>query len=186
MNAAARLDILVAGAAGQGALSISAVLAEAAAAAGYHVAQTGIYGAGVQFGNALGSVIISDTAIEYPYVVRADLLIGLSVDAVRAAIDSLKPAGLLIIDEEQLPVGSSDSGVAKRLIIPATMIRAASCESRGAVSALFVGAASAFLLAGCTEALLRRTVDARAGDAPGGLRRDLMEAGLRLALAANP
>lgn len=141
-----RTDILVAGLAGQGVLGLSSVLAEAAAKGGHAVAQTGIYGAAVRGGVALGSVIISDTEIDYPYVERADILVALSVASAHAASDRWQRDGWLVLNAADVPQWTSGAaGTTRFWGVPSALVAEAQQVGAEAVTAVFAGAVLALL-----------------------------------------
>ncbi|MCK9522145.1 MAG: 2-oxoacid:acceptor oxidoreductase family protein [Proteobacteria bacterium] len=145
MSGRFRTDILVAGLAGQGVLGLSGVLAETAARGGYAVAQTGIYGAAVRGGVALGSVIISDTEIDYPYVERADILVALSVASAHAASERWQRDGWLVLNAADVPQWVDTGGGTRFWGVPSALVAEAQQVGAEAVTAVFVGAVLALL-----------------------------------------
>ena len=71
-------QVRVSGSAGQGSVLCGVMLAQAAASAGWTVAQSARYGAAVRSGSATANVVISDGPIDYPHVEDPDILILMS------------------------------------------------------------------------------------------------------------
>ena len=98
-----RFEMRLAGTGGQGMILAGIILAEAAAiGAGKHVAQSQSYGPEARGGASKAEVIISDTEIDYPKVIQADLLLAMSQEACDKYGREVKSDGWLIIDSEQV------------------------------------------------------------------------------------
>jgi 2-oxoglutarate ferredoxin oxidoreductase subunit gamma len=94
-----RTEIRLAGEGGQGMILAGIILAEAAAIYdGLNVVQSQSYGPEARGGASKSEVIISNTVIDYPKVLHADVLIALSQEACDKYAGQLKPGGLLILD----------------------------------------------------------------------------------------
>lgn len=87
LNQCDPLQVIIAGTAGQGAVFSATLIAEAAAAAGYHVAQTARSSAAVRSGPSTAHVSISSEPIDFPFIEKADVLIALAQETLRKNID---------------------------------------------------------------------------------------------------
>lgn len=94
-----RYDIRLAGEGGQGLILAGVILAEAASSAeGTYVAQTQSYGPEARGGASRSEVVISDSDIDYPRVVEADVLLAMSQEAYDRFGSELKDGGVLLVD----------------------------------------------------------------------------------------
>mgnify|MGYP001276822086 CR=1 FL=1 len=87
------------GSGGQGLILAGIILAEAALLDGKNVVQSQSYGPEARGGASKAEVIISDRVINYPKIEKCDLLLALTQKAYDKYIDTLKPNGILIVDE---------------------------------------------------------------------------------------
>ncbi len=98
-----RYEIRLAGSGGQGLILAGLILAEAVAIYDDRNAiQTQSYGPEARGGASKSEVIISDGRIDYPKVMRADVLLALSQEACDKYFYGLKPDGLLIVDSDMV------------------------------------------------------------------------------------
>lgn len=74
-------EFLLSGSGGQGIILAGIILAEGAVMAGKNAIQTQTYGPEARGGASKAEVIISDGEIDYPKVVKPDLLLAMSQDA---------------------------------------------------------------------------------------------------------
>jgi 2-oxoglutarate ferredoxin oxidoreductase subunit gamma len=106
-----RIEIRLAGEGGQGMILAGVILAEAAAVYdGKNAVQTQSYGPEARGGASKAEVVISDSEIDYPEVIRADALVALSQEACDRYASNLKKDGLLIVDRDKvgrIPVTSA-------------------------------------------------------------------------------
>ena len=149
-------DIILAGVGGQGTLSIAAIIAHAAAAAGFSVRQGEVHGMAQRGGAVLAHLRLSDTAIASDLIPRgsADMILSLEpVESLRYAA-WLSPQGALISAAEPYVniADYPDIAVILKAIasFPVNRIVAAEALARGAglaraVNMVMVGAASPFL-----------------------------------------
>lgn len=101
MSKARKTEIRIAGFGGQGVVLAGVVLGRAAVLYDKKKAvQTQSYGAEARGGGARSEVIISEEAINYPKVMRPDILVAMSQQALGKYLKDLKPGGLLLIDSE--------------------------------------------------------------------------------------
>lgn len=107
-NAAERYEVILSGSGGQGVILAGKILAEAASIYDNKEAiMAQSYGPEARGGASRAEVIISDGAIDYPKVMRADILLVMTQQALDAYGNMLKDDGLLIADEslvKQIPV----------------------------------------------------------------------------------
>jgi 2-oxoglutarate ferredoxin oxidoreductase subunit gamma len=100
-----RQDIILSGAGGQGLILAGAILAEAAGVfEGKEVVQTQAYGIQARGGASQSTVIISDSRIKFPEVLKPDILLCLSQEACNRYMPNLKQGGLLVIDQDLVNV----------------------------------------------------------------------------------
>ena len=149
-------DIILAGVGGQGALSIAAIIAHAAASAGFSVRQGEVHGMAQRGGAVLAHLRLSDAAIASDLIPRgsADLILSLEpVESLRYA-PWLSPRGALIsAAEPYINIGDyPDIAVILKAIaaFPVHRIVGAAALAREAglaraVNMVMVGAASPFL-----------------------------------------
>ena len=95
-----RTEIRLAGEGGQGMILAGIILAEAAAIYdGKQATQTQSYGPEARGGASRSEVVISDGEIDHPEVLSADVVVALSQEAYKKFAKSVRPGGLLIVDE---------------------------------------------------------------------------------------
>jgi len=98
-----RTEIRLAGEGGQGMILAGIILAEAAAIYdGKMAVQTQSYGPEARGGASRSEVVIADGEIDHPEVLSADVVVTLSQEAYDKYAASLKPGGLLIVDDEKV------------------------------------------------------------------------------------
>ncbi len=106
-----RVEIRLAGEGGQGMILAGIILAEAAAIYdGKNAVQTQSYGPEARGGASKSEVIIAQGEIDYPEVIRADVLVALSQEACDRYASKPQEDGLLIVDEEKVgrvPINSA-------------------------------------------------------------------------------
>jgi 2-oxoglutarate ferredoxin oxidoreductase subunit gamma len=100
---APRTEIRLAGEGGQGMILAGIILAEAASIYDGKIAvQTQSYGPEARGGASKSEVIIADGEIDHPEVLSADVVLTLSQEAYDKFAASVKPGGLLIVDDEKV------------------------------------------------------------------------------------
>jgi 2-oxoglutarate ferredoxin oxidoreductase subunit gamma len=100
---APRTEIRLAGEGGQGMILAGIILAEAAAIYdGKMAVQTQSYGPEARGGASKSEVVIADGEIDHPEVLSADVVVTLSQEAYDKYAGSIKPGGLLIVDDEKV------------------------------------------------------------------------------------
>ena len=94
-----RCRMVFSGSGGQGVITASIILAEAAVIyENLTAVQSQSYGAEARGGSTRADVIISDSKIDYPKVIQPNVLICLTQDAYNKFYQIIRPGGLLITD----------------------------------------------------------------------------------------
>ena len=93
-----RKEIRIAGFGGQGIVLAGFLLGDAAIRDGKHAVQTQSYGPESRGGAARSEVVISNQTIDYPKVIKADILITLSQVAFNKYSQTVKKNGVIIVD----------------------------------------------------------------------------------------
>jgi 2-oxoglutarate ferredoxin oxidoreductase subunit gamma len=107
-----RTEIRLAGEGGQGMILAGIILAEAAAIyEGKQVTQTQSYGPESRGGASRSEVVISDGEIDHPEVLSADVVLALSQEAYNKFAGTIRPGGLLIVDEDGVKTAASFEGI---------------------------------------------------------------------------
>lgn len=95
-----RYEIRIAGSGGQGIVLAGIILAKAAILDGRYVVQSQRYGPEMRGGKSISEVIVSDMGIDYPRVLKLDLLIALTQAACDQNIPDMKTEGLVVVDSD--------------------------------------------------------------------------------------
>lgn len=107
-----RTEIRLAGEGGQGMILAGIILAEAAAIYdGKQATQTQSYGPEARGGASRSEVVISDGEIDHPEVLSADVVITLSQKAYKKFAKSIRPDGVLIVDEDRVKTDEDFHGI---------------------------------------------------------------------------
>ena len=94
-----RCRMVFSGSGGQGVITASIILAEAAVLyENLNAVQSQSYGAEARGGSTRSDVIVSDSMIDYPKVIQPNVLICLTQDAYNKFYRIIRPGGLLITD----------------------------------------------------------------------------------------
>ena len=94
-----RKEICLSGSGGQGLILAGIILAEAAGIYdGFDIAQTQSYGPEARGGASRSEVIISDEKIDFPKIIKSDILLALTQKACDKYAKNLKDDGLLLVD----------------------------------------------------------------------------------------
>ncbi len=83
---------------GQGLVTLGAVLAEAGARSGLHVAASQAYGSRARGGATRADVILASEPIDFPHVHHADLLVVLAQEAYELYLPQVAPGGVVLAD----------------------------------------------------------------------------------------
>lgn len=109
---APRTEVRLAGEGGQGMILAGIILAEAAAIYdGKNAVQTQSYGPEARGGASKAEVVIASGEIDHPEVLNADVVVALSQEAFKKFASSVKPGGLLIVDEEKVDSTSAPQAI---------------------------------------------------------------------------
>lgn len=112
INQLDRTEIRLAGEGGQGMILAGIILAEAAAIFdGKNAVQSQSYGPEARGGASKAEVIIAEGDIDFPEVIRADVLLILSQEAYDKYAGTVKTGGLVIIDTTNVTVVESDEAM---------------------------------------------------------------------------
>ncbi len=95
-----RTEIQVAGFGGQGIVLAGLILGEAAVLDGVNAVQTQSYGPESRGGAARSDIIISAEEIDYPKVLRADILVALSQPAFDKYVPGTSPETVVVADAD--------------------------------------------------------------------------------------
>jgi len=96
-----RYEIGIAGSGGQGVVIMGQILSQAAASIEkLYIAQIRSYDPAVRGGRAEANLVISDEEIDYPGVLRLDILLALSQNGYERNVAKLGKGALLIVDSE--------------------------------------------------------------------------------------
>jgi len=106
-----RKEICLSGSGGQGLILAGIILAEAAGIYdGFEVVQTQSYGPEARGGASRSEVIISEEEIDYPKVIKSDILLALTQKACDKYIKNLSENGILLVDTTHVTEIPSFSG----------------------------------------------------------------------------
>jgi 2-oxoglutarate ferredoxin oxidoreductase subunit gamma len=127
-----RTEIRIAGFGGQGVVLAGRLLGESAILEGKRAVQTQSYGPESRGGAARSEVVVSDEEIDYPKVIKADILVALSQPAFDKYNPAVKEDGRIIVDsdlvesndERILSVGFAKTAdvVGKRVVANSVML----------------------------------------------------------------
>lgn len=112
-----RQELRLTGSGGQGLILAGIILAEAALYDGKNVVQSQSYGPEARGGASRAEVVISKEQINYPKVDDCDIMLALTQDASDKYIESLKPKGILILDESVKEIPERDDVTIYRIPI---------------------------------------------------------------------
>jgi 2-oxoglutarate ferredoxin oxidoreductase subunit gamma len=104
------VEVRFGGSGGQGVVLMGIILATAANHDRRCVVQTESYGPEARGGYSRSDVIISNDPIDYPKLVKIDLLVVLSQDAANAYVKTLQKNGVLIYDCDKVPTAPAFAG----------------------------------------------------------------------------
>ncbi len=95
-----RFELRLSGTGGQGIITLGKILGYGLAIGqDYYVTQTQSYGPEARGGSSRSDLVISSSPISYPKTESLDLLVALSQEACNNYYRSLKPNGVLLVDE---------------------------------------------------------------------------------------
>ena len=96
------IQVRLAGFGGQGIVLMGLILGEAGALDGRHVSGSNSYGAQARGSACKSEVIICDDPIDFPHVIKADVLAVLSQGAYTAYREDVPDSGLILFDETRV------------------------------------------------------------------------------------
>ena len=174
-----RTEIRLAGEGGQGMILAGIILAEAAAIYdGLQVVQSQSYGPEARGGASKSEVILSHSAIDFPKVIQADVVIALSQEANDKYGNGLKENGILIVDAVQV----TQHVPANAIRLPITRIARDTTGREITTNTVALG-----ILVGLTGIVsldaIRKAVRARAPRGTGEMNLAALEAGFQAARA---
>ena len=148
---ALRTEVRLAGEGGQGMILAGIILAEAAAIySGKNAVQTQSYGPEARGGASKSEVVIADGEIDHPEVLNADVVVTLSQEAFKKFASTVRPDGLLIVDEEKV----DSSSTLQAIRIPITKL---AFETTGRV--ITANTVSLGVLVGLTGVVSRQAIE---------------------------
>jgi 2-oxoglutarate ferredoxin oxidoreductase subunit gamma len=184
-----RTEIRLAGEGGQGMILAGIILAEAAAIYdGKQATQTQSYGPEARGGASRSEVVISDGEIDHPEVLSADVVVALSQEAYKKFAKTVRPGGLLIVDEDRViipePVNApKGSGLPVGLVTVRIPIVFLAQETTG--RAITANTVALGVLVGLTGVVskqaIEKAVTARAPKGTEEMNRKALEAGFAAA-----
>jgi 2-oxoglutarate ferredoxin oxidoreductase subunit gamma len=117
-----RIEIRFAGFGGQGIIKSGIIVAAAASLhEGKNAVQTQSYGPESRGGACKSEVVISEEDVDFPKVVKPDVLVVMSQHAYNDYVEDLKPQGTIILDPDMIPHEMELKDV-KVFRVPATKI----------------------------------------------------------------
>ncbi len=175
-------ELRLSGSGGQGLILAGIILAEAALLEDKNAIQTQSYGPEARGGASKAEVIISDRSIDFPKVQAADIILALTQVASDKYIKTVKPDGIVIVDDTiELP---EDLRAGKVYRLP---ILATATEKVG--KSIVANIVAVGLLAELTGIVSRKSVeDAVLARVPKGtedLNRTALKEGYELALQSK-
>lgn len=99
-----RIEVRFAGFGGQGIIKSGIIVAAAASIhEGKNAVQTQSYGPESRGGACKSEVVISEEDVDFPKVVKPDILVVMSQHAYNEYAEDLKPQGIIILDPDMIP-----------------------------------------------------------------------------------
>lgn len=86
--------------------------------AGLHAAQSASYGSATRGGYSRGDVVVSDEAVDFPWLIAADVLVCMDQRALDTDLYTLKPDGMLLVEAAMIQDEGRFKGQVYR--VPAT------------------------------------------------------------------
>ena len=166
-----RTEITIAGVGGQGSILAGVMLGKAAVAHDKKYAtHTQAYSSELRGGFAAAWVVISDEPVEYPRVIKPDILIAQAQDSIDRFATTIKPGGILIMDTDMVAKAPEHSGAIFQ--VPATSIARNEIQEPVTANIVMLGA-----FCKCTNVVGRRALEAAIAESvPKGKEGKNMEA----------
>jgi len=133
-----RTEVRIAGLGGQGVVLAGKILGRAAVYDGKSVVQTQSYGAEARGSAAKSEVIIADERIGFPMVIKCDVLVVMSQNALDKYLKDLKEHGTLLVDESM--VRKVPRIKARVFTVPATKMAETKLKSKICANVIMLGA----------------------------------------------
>lgn len=171
-----RSEIRLAGEGGQGMILAGIILGEAAIHDGKNAVQTQSYGPEARGGASKAEVVISSGEIDHPEVLDADVVVTLSQEAFKKFSGSVKPGGLLIVDEDKVDT----CGALAAICLPITKLAFETTGKAITANAVALGVLVGFMGIVSREAI-EKAVMARAPKGTEEMNRKALEAGFEIA-----
>jgi len=137
------IEVRFGGLGGQGLVTLGAVLADAGARAGLHVAASQSYGSRARGGATRSDVILSAGPIDFPHVHHPDLLVVLAKEAYDLYAPDVRPGGAILADEFFVHGVDERQGLSQHLL-PGTALALEQLDSRVAANFVMLGAVLGF------------------------------------------
>ncbi len=119
----ARTEIRIAGFGGQGVILSGYIFGKAASLFDVkHATLIQSFGPEARGSACSAQVVISDEPIDYPYIRKPDILVGLSQEAFTKFAHDIKPGGILITEEDMVTVDEKHTSGVDHYTVPATRI----------------------------------------------------------------
>jgi 2-oxoglutarate ferredoxin oxidoreductase subunit gamma len=112
------VEVRFGGQGGQGLVTLGAVLAEAGARRGLHVAASQTYGSTARGGATCADVILSAEPIDFPHVIRPGWLVALAQEAYDRYAPAVQDGGAILFDS--FFVHSGDRSILHQYAVPST------------------------------------------------------------------
>jgi len=132
------VQVRLAGFGGQGIVFMGIILGQAGALESRHVAGSNSYGAQARGSACRSEVILSDEPIDFPHVIKADVLVVLSQGAYVAFGNDVTDSGLLLFDKTQ--VKPDNAKRMRNLGIPASEYALEILKTRQVANMVMLGA----------------------------------------------
>ncbi len=146
------VQVCFGGLGGQGIVLMGTILGGAAVREGFWAAGSNSYGAQARGSACRAEVVVSLKPVDFPKLIRADLLVALSQEAYQKFLPELKQDGLVIHDSPNVqPQGESS---AMHLGIQGTELALKSLGSTQALNMIFLGALAGLTRLVSLEALI--------------------------------
>jgi len=133
-------QIMLCGFGGQGIVLAGTILGHAGTNDGKWVAGSSAYGVQARGGYTRTGVVMSDEPINFPHVIKADVLVAMSQEAYDECIENVERENGLVIYDEGLVSIKEISGL-RQIGVPATDMATKELNSRQAANMVILGAA---------------------------------------------
>lgn len=154
-----RVDLRFTGVGGQGLLFMASAVATAGVRfAGLQANQSSSYGSATRGGYSRGDVVLSDEEIDFPWLIAADVLVGMAQRSFERDLPSLREGGVVLLESTTVKP-PADLGV-RVYQIPAMEISERTTGGTLGSGAVLLGTLSA-LIPGLSPEALQQALEAR-------------------------